>query len=174
MGDGVLLYPGRQLDGFTEHSVGLVGVLPSIRLKNLRRGVEDAGYLELARRRARVRGRRRRAALLPRVLAEAPAGSPAAWSERGARFFEARRALAALVSVDAQPAPAAVGARSWARARPTAPSGGPRASCACGTSWASPPCSWRSRPPSRGALSSAAEALTPGAASPIVSPLTRA
>ncbi|HVR02770.1 MAG TPA: hypothetical protein VMT47_11610, partial [Polyangia bacterium] len=37
MGDGVLLYPGRQVDGFAEHSVGLVGVLPSIRLKNLRR-----------------------------------------------------------------------------------------------------------------------------------------
>ncbi|HVU50949.1 MAG TPA: glycoside hydrolase domain-containing protein, partial [Polyangia bacterium] len=47
MGDGVLLYPGRQRDRLTNHSLGFPGVLPSIRLKNLRRGVEDAGYLSL-------------------------------------------------------------------------------------------------------------------------------
>jgi hypothetical protein len=98
MGDGVLLYPGRQIDRFTEHSVGLPGVLPSIRLKNLRRGIEDAGYLQLARAARRDEASAIARALLPRVLAEAVPGEPPAWSERGAAFFEARRALARFVA----------------------------------------------------------------------------
>ena len=45
----MLVYPGRQIDGFAAHSVGMDGVIASIRLKNLRRGIQDAGYLQLAR-----------------------------------------------------------------------------------------------------------------------------
>jgi hypothetical protein len=96
MGDGVLLYPGRQLDGFRDHSLGWPGVLPSIRLKNLRRGIEDAGYLSLARAGDRAQAEAVARRLFPRVLAEATDGEPPAWGERGAPFFEARRALAAL------------------------------------------------------------------------------
>jgi hypothetical protein len=98
MGDGVLLYPGRQRDRFVEHSLGFSGVLPSIRLKNLRRGVEDAGYLSLARASHRPEAEAVARALLPRILAEAPRGRPPSWPERGAPFFEARRALSRLVS----------------------------------------------------------------------------
>jgi hypothetical protein len=98
MGDGVLLYPGRQRDRFTEHSLGLTGVLPSIRLKNLRRGVEDAGYLSLARGANRAEAEAIARALLPRVLAEAPRGRPPSWPAHGAPFFEARRALARFVA----------------------------------------------------------------------------
>ena len=98
MGDGVLVYPGRQRDRFGEHSLGFSGVLPSIRLKNLRRGVEDAGYLALARASHRPEAEAIARALLPRILAEAPRGRPPAWPERGAPFFEARRALARFVT----------------------------------------------------------------------------
>jgi hypothetical protein len=113
MGDGVLLYPGRQRDHFPEHSLGFSGVLPSLRLKNLRRGVEDAGYLALARASNRPEAEAIARALLPRILAEAPRGRPPAWPERGAPFFEARRALARLVTgAGVDPGPSAfMGAR---------------------------------------------------------------
>jgi hypothetical protein len=113
MGDGVLLYPGRQLDHFREHSLGLVGVVPSIRLKNLRRGIEDAGYLQLARSANREEASAIARKLFPRILAEAPPGGPPAWPERGAPFFKARRALADFVTdggADPGPPPG-VGAR---------------------------------------------------------------
>jgi hypothetical protein len=113
MGDGVLLYPGRQLDRFAEHSLGFVGVLPSIRLKNLRRGVEDAGYVSLARGAHRPEAEAVARALLPRILAEAPRGQAPSWPERGAPFFEARRALSRFVTgggVDPGPT-AGMGAR---------------------------------------------------------------
>jgi hypothetical protein len=48
-GDGVLVYPGRQLT-YPEHDLGTSEVIPSIRLKQWRRGLQDAGYIELARR----------------------------------------------------------------------------------------------------------------------------
>jgi hypothetical protein len=113
MGDGVLLYPGRQRDRFGEHSLGVSGVLPSIRLKNLRRGVEDAGYVALARAAHRPEAEAIARALLPRILAEAEGGRPPSWPERGAPFFEARRALARFVAdggVDPGPS-ALMGAR---------------------------------------------------------------
>jgi MYXO-CTERM domain-containing protein len=95
-GDGVLLYPGAQKDAFVEHSIGLEGVLPSIRLKNWRRGIEDAGYLRMARQRDREHAEAVARRLLPAAFAEAKTGKPAAWSPRGQAFFEARRALLAI------------------------------------------------------------------------------
>ncbi len=47
--DGILVYPGDQRDRFGEHALHLPGVLPSMRLKNLRRGAQDAGIYALAR-----------------------------------------------------------------------------------------------------------------------------
>ena len=96
-GDGVLVYPGKQVDAFTDHSVGVDGVLPSIRLKNLRRGIEDAGYYQLAHAASPAKAEAIAAALLPKVLASASDGSPVSWSEAGDPWFEARKALAALV-----------------------------------------------------------------------------
>jgi hypothetical protein len=103
MGDGVLVYPGRQIDRFTDHSIGFEGVLPSIRLKNLRRGVEDAGYYKLARASNPPEAERIARALFPRILQEAKPGAPPSWGERGKPFFEARRALAALIKEGADP-----------------------------------------------------------------------
>jgi|GEM_PF-583162 hypothetical protein len=108
-GDGVLVYPGKQVDQFTDHSVGVNGVLPSIRLKNLRRGIEDAGYYQLAHAASAAKAEAIAAALLPKVLSSASDGSPVAWSEAGNPWFQARKALAQLVPqtpdpVDAGPA----------------------------------------------------------------------
>ncbi len=105
MGDGVLVYPGRQIDRFSEHSVGVDGVLPSIRLKNLRRGIQDAGYYQLARGAARDDAERIARALFPAILGEARPGAPPSWSEHGSAFFAARRELARLIAPGADPGP---------------------------------------------------------------------
>jgi hypothetical protein len=114
MGDGVLLYPGKQVDRFVEHSIGMDGVIASIRLKNWRRGLQDAGYLQLARAADPRRAAAIAAKLIPRALDAARAGDAPSWSERGLPFFEARKALAALIprgrdgGPRASPSPAAV------------------------------------------------------------------
>ena len=120
MGDGVLVYPGKQIDRYQSHSVGLTGVMPSIRLKNLRRGIQDAGYLQLARGAAADDAGKIARALLPRILGEARVGGAPSWSEHGHSFFQARRALADLIAPGADPGPPdGVGARStWNRLRP--------------------------------------------------------
>ncbi len=115
MGDGLLVYPGRQVGRFAEHSLGLAGVVPSIRLKNLRRGIEDAGYFQLARAAARDEAEAIARALLPRLLAEARIEDPPAWGDDGARFFHAREALARLIAPGADPGP---GRRFGAGPRP--------------------------------------------------------
>jgi hypothetical protein len=97
MGDGVLVYPGKQVDGFTSHSLGLDGVIPSIRLKNWRRGIEDAGYYQLAHAANAAKAEAIAKALLPIVTSAAKDGRPPSWSESGKAFFDARKALLALV-----------------------------------------------------------------------------
>ena len=92
-GDGVLLYPGRQIDHFADHSLGFDGVIASIRLKNWRRGIEDAGYLELARAADRERADAIARALIPAAFGAAVPGAAPSWGARGAPFFAARRAL---------------------------------------------------------------------------------
>jgi MYXO-CTERM domain-containing protein len=96
-GDGVLLYPGTQRDAFDEHSIGVEAVLPSIRLKNWRRGIEDAGYLQMARERNPARADEVARWLVPAAFGEAPGRGRPAWSSRGKPFYDARRALLAIV-----------------------------------------------------------------------------
>jgi hypothetical protein len=96
-GDGMLLYPGTQRDEFDEHSIGFEGVLASIRLKNWRRGLEDAGYLQMARDRDPARADAVARWLVPAAFDEAKAGDAPSWGSRGKPFFEARRALLAII-----------------------------------------------------------------------------
>jgi hypothetical protein len=96
-GDGVLLYPGKQVDRFTEHSIGMAGVVASIRLKEWRRGIEDAGYYQLARAADRAAADAIAARLVPAAMSAARRGQAPSWPSRGKPFFEARRALLALV-----------------------------------------------------------------------------
>lgn len=46
--DGLLVFPGRTPASLGQHDLGFDGVVPSLRLKSLRRGLEDAGLLALA------------------------------------------------------------------------------------------------------------------------------
>jgi hypothetical protein len=104
-GDGVLLYPGRQIDQFTDHTVGFDGVLPSVRLKSFRRGIEDAGYYQLAHAASPAAAEAVAAGQLPRVLSAAQSGQPPSWPAEGQPWFDARQALLALVPLDpAEPA----------------------------------------------------------------------
>src|SRR5262249_5919067 len=48
-GDGILVYPGTQIGARGMTDFGARAIFPSVRLKNLRRGVQDAGYIEAAR-----------------------------------------------------------------------------------------------------------------------------
>ena len=97
MGDGVLVYPGKQVDMFTSHSVGMDGVVASIRLKNWRRGIEDAGYFQLAHAADPKRAEAIARALLPGVLSAAKDGQAPSWSDASRPYFDARKALLALV-----------------------------------------------------------------------------
>jgi hypothetical protein len=96
-GEGMLLYPGTQLDAFDEHSLGFQGVLASIRLKNWRRGLEDAGYLQMARDRDPARADAVARWLVPTAFDEAKAGDAPSWGSRGKPFFEARRELLGII-----------------------------------------------------------------------------
>jgi hypothetical protein len=96
-GDGVLVYPGKQVDAFTDHSIGIDGVIASIRLKNLRRGIEDAGYYQLAHAADAAKAEAVATTLLPTVLSAAIDDSPVSWPVSGQTWFDARKALLALI-----------------------------------------------------------------------------
>ncbi|MGC9983336.1 MAG: hypothetical protein ABSF35_06860 [Polyangia bacterium] len=95
-GDGVLVYPGRQ-PGFPTHSADFDGVFPSIRLKQWRRGVSDAGYLELGRAIDRERVERLIRTLVPGALDQARSGRSPAWATSAQAYEAARRELFGLV-----------------------------------------------------------------------------
>jgi hypothetical protein len=114
-GDGVLVYPGDQIDGSREHSLHFQGVVPSIRLKNWRRGLQDAGYLELARATDAARADAVARRLVPSAFGDAQDGRPPSWSPRGEAFFEARRALLDVV-LGRPPSPFEMGPRPTGRA----------------------------------------------------------
>jgi hypothetical protein len=108
LGDGLLLYPGRQLAPFAARSLGVARVLPSLRLKALRRGIEDAGLIALAAREHPEETARLVAQALPAALDEARGSRPAAWEAPAASFVDARAALRALATDPAPMPPAAV------------------------------------------------------------------
>ncbi len=88
-GDGVLVYPGRQTPaGY--RSLGLDDVLPSIRLAQWRRGIQDAGYLALARARDGERADAIAAELVGRSF---DAGDTPRFPTDAAPYRRARRAL---------------------------------------------------------------------------------
>ncbi|WP_437736158.1 hypothetical protein [Sorangium sp. So ce1335] len=101
LGDGMLLYPGTQRGKFASRSVGFAGVLPSMRLKSLRRGIQDAGYIALARSASPAAVDAIVKEVIPAALDEALDTSPAAWSSEGAPFFRGRDALRALIPAGA-------------------------------------------------------------------------
>lgn len=98
LGDGLLVYPGTQRGRFAAHSLGHAGVLPSMRLKNLRRGIQDAGYLALARSAHPAEADAVVDRLIPSALDEIRDTAASTFPGDGAPFAEAREALRALIS----------------------------------------------------------------------------
>jgi hypothetical protein len=122
LGDGLLLYPGRQRPPFEARSLDVAAVLPSIRLKALRRGIQDAGLVALAARDAPEETRRIVLAAMPAALDEAAPTRPPFWEVEGATFAPSRAALRALVTTSA-PLPRAQAREAFdalAAARPAA------------------------------------------------------
>jgi hypothetical protein len=96
-GDGILLYPGTQIADMT--SFGDDVVYPSVRLKNLRRGIQDAGYIGLARSRPETRAEAEAVVgrMIPSALREMQETSRTPWSDDARPWLDARRELFALV-----------------------------------------------------------------------------
>jgi hypothetical protein len=96
-GDGLLFYPGRDFL-FPESDAGIDAPLPSIRLKNWRRGIEDVEYLVMARQAgfgAEVDALLE--SLLPRVVDGTSASKAISWSSDGKAWLDARRYLFGLL-----------------------------------------------------------------------------
>ncbi len=97
LGDGLLLYPGRLGAPFAASSLGTDAVFPSLRLKAIRRGIEDAGLIALAARDRPDETARVVARALPAALDEADPAGPPSWLRAPLSFAEARDELRALV-----------------------------------------------------------------------------
>lgn len=120
-GDGILVYPGRQVPpGMTTFDKD--EVFPSVRLKNVRRGAQDAAYVELAR----AKDKAKADAVVERIVPVAmrAARGAAAWPTRGKDYLDARRELAASFADFSAPAPV----------EPAAPSPSVEESSGCTTS----------------------------------------
>ncbi|MFK7691843.1 DUF4091 domain-containing protein [Paenibacillus sp. HJGM_3] len=97
-GDGILFYPGRD-PFYREQDRGINGPISSIRMKNLRRGIQDYEYMWMASekgRREQVDAIVRQA--VPRVLHEASRDHPVSWSPSGNDWDACRMQLARLIT----------------------------------------------------------------------------
>ncbi|MFD2101478.1 hypothetical protein [Flagellimonas iocasae] len=92
-GDGVVFYPGR-MPYHKEEDRGLNKVLPSIRLKNIRRGQQDHELLWLAEQKigkAKVSELIRK--VVPKAMHEVDKDDPVAWSQRGDDYDKIRNEI---------------------------------------------------------------------------------
>jgi hypothetical protein len=104
-GEGVLLYPGTE-KLHPEQDRGVVGPISTLRLANLRRGLQDHLYLTMARERGHGRlVDELLRAIVPRVFSEVAAGQPVGFPQESEPFEQARRRLARALTGPASPAP---------------------------------------------------------------------
>ncbi len=96
-GDGVLVYPGRQ-EPFQAHDLGFDGVLPSFRLKQWRRGIQDAGYIQLAREKHPKQTEAILEERIPDALKGLSGDKLPRWETSGKGWEQARRELFELVT----------------------------------------------------------------------------
>ena len=96
-GDGVFFYPGR-MPFYPEQDRGLNAIFPSIRLKNIRRGQQDAVILKMAEKKV---GREKVMTLVnkvvPKAMSEVPMKDPVPWSQRGDDYDKVREELLELL-----------------------------------------------------------------------------
>ena len=104
-GDGVLFYPGTDLI-YPQDSYGLDGPIASLRLKYWRRGIQDADYLEMAKKISSARTAAIVERMVPKVLWEYGVSDPAdptwilgdiSWSTNPDDWEAARRELAEII-----------------------------------------------------------------------------
>lgn len=95
-GDGVLVYPGKQKQ-FPAHDLGHAGTLPSFRLKQWRRGIQDVGYLQLAHTKDAKRTQAILERMVPKALGEVKGNEAPAWPTAGIEWLKARRELFAII-----------------------------------------------------------------------------
>ncbi len=118
MGDGMLTYPGKQVYRDSEFNTSMVGVVASIRLKNWRRGIQDAGYYQMARKTDRKAAENVATELqlypdcvMGYITSEASTPCslyhPPIWSSAGKAFFDARKKLLGIIpaGTDGEDAP---------------------------------------------------------------------
>ena len=96
-GDGILFYPGR-MPFYPEEDRGLNQLLPSIRLKNIRRGQQDAAIMWLAEKKL---GREKVMSIInkviPKAMSEVDMKATVPWSERGDDYDKVREELLRLL-----------------------------------------------------------------------------
>ena len=96
-GDGILFYPGHS-PFYPEEERGLNRVFPSIRLKNIRRGQQDAEIMWMAEQKV---GKEKVIAIInkviPKALSEVSMKDPVPWSEKGDDYDEIREELLKLL-----------------------------------------------------------------------------
>jgi hypothetical protein len=97
-GDGILFYPGR-MPFYPDQDRGLNQLLPSIRLKNLRRGQQDAVIMWMAEQKAgkekvmQIIGK-----VLPKAMSEVDMKDKVPWSEHGSDYDAVREELLKLLN----------------------------------------------------------------------------
>ncbi|WP_308639637.1 DUF4091 domain-containing protein [Paenibacillus silvisoli] len=100
-GDGILFYPGRE-PFFREQDRGIDGPISSIRMKNLRRGIQDYEYLWLAEQRGQKAAADAIAReAVPAGMHETIVGEQASWSSCGGKWDEYRKQAAELIAASA-------------------------------------------------------------------------
>ena len=96
-GEGVIFYPGR-MPYYPEEDRGLNRILPSIRVKNIRRGQQDAAIMWMAEQKA---GRKKVldiiSKVVPKALSEVTMKEKTQWSEKGNDYDNARAELLKLL-----------------------------------------------------------------------------
>jgi hypothetical protein len=96
-GDGIIFYPGR-MPYHTDEDRGLDRIIPSLRLKNIRRGQQDAALMWMAEQKI---GKDRVIELInqviPRALSEVERNEPVPWSENGDDYDRVRERLLDIV-----------------------------------------------------------------------------
>ncbi len=96
-GDGILFYPGH-MPFYPEEDRGLNSLLPSIRLKNIRRGQQDAAIMWMAEKKA---GRQKVISIIskvvPKALSEVDMKDAVPWSQKGDDYNKAIEELLKLL-----------------------------------------------------------------------------
>lgn len=96
-GDGIIFYPGR-MPFYPDEDRGLNQVLPSIRLKNIRRGQQDAAIMKMVEdRHGRDTVLKIIDAVVPKALSEVDMDAEVPWAQEGEAYDRARQALLELL-----------------------------------------------------------------------------